>query len=98
MGENDKGFDLARAEEEDRRVLTSMGAARAVHLQLAVAYRQRVARSAQSAQPAPRWSNAGWMSMAWSGGSAQAAMEVVIVESRDRGELGDIGDHQRAMA
>ncbi len=89
-------YYTARAVEEDRRAAESnLTVVRAVHLEMANAYRERAAEWKSSAQLALRVAPG---PPGASGGAAQAAVKVIVVKACDRRKTADVLDHERAAA
>lgn len=101
MSENNVGYYLIRAEEEDRCAAAAIvERAHAIHFELAAAYRtraieelgERTARSALSAVlPITFWSPV-------LGPATQAAMKVVFIKASNGRESSDVGNQRRSVA
>lgn len=98
MSNGNLKYFLARAAKEDRRATSAKDrAVRAVHRELAGSYRERA-----TALTGMKFNALFIVPMALngaaSGGAAQAAVEVAIVEPGDHRGPGDVLDNQRAAA
>ncbi len=92
-------YYLSRAEEEDRIAETlPIGAVRELHRELAAAYRERAAECRRKLLDPITEKRKVYPAATYLRSLAQATMEVAVIEPRDRQKLGDIEDHERALA